>query len=111
VVRGYCFIQGDVIIRIAARLIRSFSKLYAHDKYQHQNIEQRDGDHADDNNPAVIGGFPQQFYTLHALPAFIFFSGFFPFFGCLKDSAAFAGDPVEIQRALRAEWDRPGDKG
>jgi hypothetical protein len=31
-----------------------------------------------------------------------------PFSGCfgiLKDSAAFAGDPVEIQKAMRAEWD------
>ena len=30
--------------------------------------------------------------------------------GCLKDSKAFAGDPVEIQRKLRAEWDREWDK-
>jgi hypothetical protein len=27
-------------------------------------------------------------------------------FGRLKNSAAFAGDPVEIQRQMRAEWDR-----
>ena len=27
------------------------------------------------------------------------------FFGTLKDSKIFAGDPVEIQRKLRAEWD------
>jgi hypothetical protein len=26
-------------------------------------------------------------------------------FGCLKNSKAFSGDPVEIQRAMRAEWD------
>jgi hypothetical protein len=26
-------------------------------------------------------------------------------FGCLKNSKTFAGDPVEIQRAMRAEWD------
>jgi hypothetical protein len=26
--------------------------------------------------------------------------------GRLKNSVAFAGDPVEIQRAMRAEWDR-----
>jgi hypothetical protein len=25
--------------------------------------------------------------------------------GALKDSEAFKGDPVEIQRALRSEWD------
>ncbi len=30
--------------------------------------------------------------------------------GCLKDSVAFKGDPVEIQRKLRAEWDREWDK-
>jgi hypothetical protein len=28
------------------------------------------------------------------------------FFGVLKDSKVFAGDPVEIQRDMRAEWDR-----
>ena len=28
------------------------------------------------------------------------------YFGCLKNSKAFAGDPLEIQRELRAEWDR-----
>jgi hypothetical protein len=27
-------------------------------------------------------------------------------FGRLKNSTAFAGDPVEIQKAMRAEWDR-----
>jgi hypothetical protein len=32
------------------------------------------------------------------------------FYGCLKDSPAFKGDPVEIQRQMRAEWDRPWDK-
>ncbi|MDR0720060.1 MAG: hypothetical protein LBF78_10530 [Treponema sp.] len=32
------------------------------------------------------------------------------FYGCLKDSPAFEGDPVEIQRQMRAEWDRPWDK-
>ncbi|MDR2246447.1 MAG: hypothetical protein LBE17_07245 [Treponema sp.] len=32
------------------------------------------------------------------------------FYGCLKDSPAFEGDPVEIQRQMRAEWDRPRDK-
>ena len=26
------------------------------------------------------------------------------FMGCLKDSNAFAGDPVEIQRQMRDEW-------
>lgn len=28
------------------------------------------------------------------------------FLGALKDSLAFQGDPVEIQRTLRSEWDR-----
>jgi hypothetical protein len=28
------------------------------------------------------------------------------FYGCLKDSKTFAGDPMEIQRKLRSEWDR-----
>lgn len=28
------------------------------------------------------------------------------FVGILKDSPAFEGDAVEIQRAMRAEWDR-----
>lgn len=32
------------------------------------------------------------------------------FMGCLKDSKVFEGDPVEIQRKLRAEWDREWDK-
>jgi hypothetical protein len=32
------------------------------------------------------------------------------FYGCLKGSPAFEGDPVEIQRQMRAEWDRPWDK-
>jgi hypothetical protein len=32
------------------------------------------------------------------------------FYGCLKDSKVFEGDPVEIQRQMRAEWDRPWDK-
>jgi hypothetical protein len=27
------------------------------------------------------------------------------FFGILKDSPSFEGDPVEIQRRLRSEWD------
>jgi hypothetical protein len=26
--------------------------------------------------------------------------------GCLKDSKTFAGDPVDFQRKIRAEWDR-----
>jgi len=30
--------------------------------------------------------------------------------GCLKDSKAFEGDPLEIQRKLRAEWDREWDE-
>ena len=30
---------------------------------------------------------------------------FSDFFGILKDSPAFSGDPVEIQRAMRSEWD------
>jgi hypothetical protein len=32
------------------------------------------------------------------------------FYGCLKDSPVFEGDPVEIQRRMRSEWDRPWDK-
>lgn len=28
------------------------------------------------------------------------------YFGCLKNSKAFAGDPLEIQRQMRAEWIR-----
>jgi hypothetical protein len=32
------------------------------------------------------------------------------FYGCLKDSPVFEGDPVEIQRGMRSEWDRPWDK-
>ena len=32
------------------------------------------------------------------------------YIGCLKDSEALAGDPVEIQRKLRAEWDREWDE-
>jgi hypothetical protein len=28
------------------------------------------------------------------------------FVGVLKDSPVFEGDPVEIQRRMRAEWDR-----
>ncbi len=32
------------------------------------------------------------------------------YIGCLKDSEAFKGDPLEIQRKLRAEWDREWDK-
>jgi hypothetical protein len=31
-------------------------------------------------------------------------------YGCLRDSPAFEGDPVTIQREMRAEWDRPWDK-
>ncbi len=31
--------------------------------------------------------------------------GIMKHFGALKDSKAFAGDPVAIQRALRDEWD------
>lgn len=27
-------------------------------------------------------------------------------YGCLKDSKTFAGDPMEIQRKMRSEWDR-----
>ena len=37
-------------------------------------------------------------------------SSFDQFFGTLKDSKVFEGDPVEIQRKLRAEWDREWDK-
>ncbi len=33
-------------------------------------------------------------------------NSFEPFYGILKDSKLFEGDPVEIQRRLRAEWDR-----
>ena len=32
------------------------------------------------------------------------------FYGCLKDFKTFEGDPVEIQRKMRAEWDREWDK-
>ena len=32
------------------------------------------------------------------------------FYGILKESRAFDGDPVEIQRNMRAEWDRELDK-
>jgi hypothetical protein len=32
------------------------------------------------------------------------------FFGVLKDSKIFEGDPVEIQRKMRAEWDREWDR-
>jgi Protein of unknown function (DUF2281) len=32
------------------------------------------------------------------------------FFGVLKDSKIFNGDPVEIQRKMRAEWDRDWDR-
>ena len=32
------------------------------------------------------------------------------FMGVLKDSKVFEGDPVEIQRKMRAEWDREWDK-
>lgn len=28
------------------------------------------------------------------------------FLGCLKDSQAYTGDPVAIQRGMRGEWDR-----
>ncbi|GHU97659.1 hypothetical protein FACS189483_04310 [Spirochaetia bacterium] len=28
------------------------------------------------------------------------------FYGCLKDSKNFVGDPMEIQRKIRSEWDR-----
>jgi hypothetical protein len=31
-------------------------------------------------------------------------------YGCLRDSPVFEGDPVAIQREMRAEWDRPRDK-
>jgi len=30
--------------------------------------------------------------------------------GCLADSKIFEGDPVEIQRKMRAEWDREWEK-
>lgn len=32
------------------------------------------------------------------------------FFGSLKGTGAFEGDPVEIQRKMRAEWDRDCDR-
>jgi hypothetical protein len=32
------------------------------------------------------------------------------FYGCLKDSQVFEGDPMEIQRRMRSEWDRSWDK-
>jgi Protein of unknown function (DUF2281) len=35
---------------------------------------------------------------------------FAEFFGVLKDSKIFDGDPVEIQRKMRAEWDREWDR-
>jgi len=28
------------------------------------------------------------------------------YFGCLKNSTAFAGEPIEIQRQMRTEWKR-----
>jgi hypothetical protein len=31
------------------------------------------------------------------------------YYGCLKDSPAFEGDPVEIQHQMRSEWDRSWD--
>jgi hypothetical protein len=31
------------------------------------------------------------------------------YYGCLKDSPAFAGDSVELVRKIRDEWDRPWD--
>jgi hypothetical protein len=31
------------------------------------------------------------------------------YYGCLKDSPAFAGDSVELVRKMRDEWDRPWD--
>jgi hypothetical protein len=31
-------------------------------------------------------------------------------YGCLRDSPLFEGDPIEIQKKMRAEWDRPWDK-
>jgi hypothetical protein len=31
------------------------------------------------------------------------------YYGCLKDSPAFAGDSVELIRKMRDEWDRPWD--
>ncbi|MDR1106872.1 MAG: hypothetical protein LBL44_10995 [Treponema sp.] len=30
-------------------------------------------------------------------------------YGCLRDDPVFEGDPVEIQRKMRVEWDRPRD--
>jgi hypothetical protein len=30
-------------------------------------------------------------------------------YGCLKDSSAFEGNAVDIQRQMRSEWDRPWD--
>jgi hypothetical protein len=35
---------------------------------------------------------------------------FAEFIGVLKDSKVFEGDPVEIQRKMRAEWDREWDR-
>ena len=32
------------------------------------------------------------------------------FMGALKDSKAFEGDPLEIQRKMRAEWDREWER-
>ncbi len=32
------------------------------------------------------------------------------YMGCLAGSKAFEGDPVEIQRKMRAEWDREWEK-
>jgi hypothetical protein len=31
------------------------------------------------------------------------------YYGCLKNSPAFAGDSVELIRKMRDEWDRPWD--
>jgi hypothetical protein len=31
------------------------------------------------------------------------------YYGCLKNSPVFEGDPVEIQRKMRSEWERSWD--
>jgi hypothetical protein len=36
--------------------------------------------------------------------------GLLKLYGCLRDSPIFEGDPVEIQKEMRAEWDRSWDK-
>ena len=54
------------------------------------------------NSPRTIGEALAEAERKAAVPNRAPFSGCF---GNLKDSATFTGDPVAIQRAMRAEWD------